>query len=192
GRLFGPGSSTQDIADYIRSWFAEKHGADALTPLPPPPAAATLVPPESGREPQAARQARRAPPPGPGSRRAGAAKPAGRAPSAGRGPARPRPAAKRAAARRRASARGAAPTRGYCIFHDDMDRVYEALHDAHAVVVGSPIYFDTVSGPLKLVMDRCNCITPLVRVPGGGYDFRPRWPRTRRGVFVAACSSRHR
>ena len=87
---------------------------------------------------------------------------------------------------------GPEPTRGYCIFHDDMDRVYEALHDAHAVVVGSPIYFDTVSGPLKLVMDRCNCITPLVRVPGGGYDFRPRWPRTRRGVFVAACSSRHR
>ena len=111
GRLFGPGSSTQDIADYIRSWFADKHGADALTPLPPPPAAATLVLPESGREPQAARQARRAPPPGPGSRRAAAAKPAGRAPSAGRGPARPRPAAKRASAKRRATARGSTSRR---------------------------------------------------------------------------------
>jgi methylmalonyl-CoA mutase, C-terminal domain len=36
GRLFGPGSSTQDIVVYIRGWFAEQHGADALTPLPPP------------------------------------------------------------------------------------------------------------------------------------------------------------
>lgn len=87
---------------------------------------------------------------------------------------------------------GPEPTTGYCIYHDDMDPVYEALRHAHAVVVGSPIYFDTVSAQLKLVMDRCNCLTPLVRTEGGGWDFRPLWPRTRRGVFVTACSSRHR
>jgi multimeric flavodoxin WrbA len=86
---------------------------------------------------------------------------------------------------------GPEPTDGLCIFHDDMDRVYAALESAHAIVIGSPIYFDAVSGPLKLVMDRCNCVTPLVRVPGGGYDFRPRWTRTRRGVFVTACSTQH-
>lgn len=38
GRLFGPGSSTVDIVAYIREWYAERHGADALPPLPPPPA----------------------------------------------------------------------------------------------------------------------------------------------------------
>lgn len=38
GRLFGPGSSTVDIIAYIREWYAERHGADALPPLPPPPA----------------------------------------------------------------------------------------------------------------------------------------------------------
>lgn len=86
---------------------------------------------------------------------------------------------------------GPEPTKGYCIFHDDMDRVYALLHDAHAVVVGSPVYFDTVSAPLKLVMDRCNCVTMLVRDPSGGYAFRPQWPRTRRGAFVTACSSAH-
>jgi hypothetical protein len=48
-----------------------------------------------------------------------------------------------------------------------------------------------VSAQLKLVMDRSNCITPLVRTPEGGYAFRPRWARTRRGVFVTACSSAH-
>jgi len=87
---------------------------------------------------------------------------------------------------------GPEPTTGFCIFHDDMDPIYAALQDAHAVVVGSPIYFDTVSAQLKLVMDRCNCITPLVRAAEGGYDFRPLWPRTRRAAFVTACSSRHR
>ena len=29
GRLFGPGTSTQDIAEYIRDWFVSEHGADA-------------------------------------------------------------------------------------------------------------------------------------------------------------------
>jgi len=83
-------------------------------------------------------------------------------------------------------------TPGYCIFHDDMDRVYAALERAHAVVVGSPVYFDTVSGPLKLLMDRCNCVTPLVTLPDGSQDCVPKWARTRRGVFVTACSSNHR
>jgi len=83
-------------------------------------------------------------------------------------------------------------TPGCCIFHDGMDAVYEALERAHAVLVGSPVYFDAVSAPLKLVMDRCNCITPLVTLPGGAQDFVPKWPRTRRGAFVTACSARHR
>lgn len=82
-------------------------------------------------------------------------------------------------------------TSGYCIFHDDMDRVYAALERAHAVVAGSPVYFDTVSAPLKALIDRCNCVTPLVSLPGGGTGFAPKWVRTRRGVFVTACSSDH-
>jgi len=37
GRLFGPGTNTQDIVGYIRSWYAGVHGEAALPPLPPPP-----------------------------------------------------------------------------------------------------------------------------------------------------------
>jgi methylmalonyl-CoA mutase C-terminal domain/subunit len=36
GRLFGPGTHTQDIVAYIREWYAGVHGADALSPLPAP------------------------------------------------------------------------------------------------------------------------------------------------------------
>lgn len=87
---------------------------------------------------------------------------------------------------------GPEPTSGYCIFHDAMDEVYSAMESAHAIAVGSPIYFDTVSAQLKLVIDRCNCVTLLVRLPEGGEDFRARWTRTRRGVFVTACGERFR
>ncbi len=82
-------------------------------------------------------------------------------------------------------------TSGYCVFHDDMDRVYAAMERAHAIVVGSPVYFDTVSGPLKLVIDRCNCVTPLVTLADGTQDCVPRWRRTRRGAFVTALSDQH-
>ena len=37
GKLFGPGSSTQDIAQYIREWFVARYGADALAPPPAAP-----------------------------------------------------------------------------------------------------------------------------------------------------------
>ena len=29
GKLFGPGTSTSDLVDYIRTWFAEREGAGA-------------------------------------------------------------------------------------------------------------------------------------------------------------------
>jgi multimeric flavodoxin WrbA len=60
------------------------------------------------------------------------------------------------------------------------------------VVVGSPIYFDTVSAQLKLIIDRCNCVTPLIPQPGGGHKFVPLLERTRRAVFVTACAEHHR
>jgi len=39
GRLFGPGASTQEIARYIREWFVEAHGEEALAATPPAAAA---------------------------------------------------------------------------------------------------------------------------------------------------------
>ena len=59
GRLFGPGSSTQEIIEYVREWFASKHGADALTPLPAP---RPVQPPSiAGSEPVSSRVAARKP-----------------------------------------------------------------------------------------------------------------------------------
>ena len=44
GRLFGPGSSTQESAEYIRSWFVSKHGPRALAPAPATNDAAVAAP----------------------------------------------------------------------------------------------------------------------------------------------------
>jgi len=55
GKLFGPGSSTQDIARYIREWFIEQHGADSLAPLPVREPAAPRIPTPTGPKHRAAK-----------------------------------------------------------------------------------------------------------------------------------------
>jgi methylmalonyl-CoA mutase C-terminal domain/subunit len=57
GRLFGPGTNTQDIVGYIREWYGDLHGVDALPPLPPPPARPEpLVAPTDRPSPSPARK----------------------------------------------------------------------------------------------------------------------------------------
>lgn len=50
GRLFGPGTSTQDIAIYIRDWFTAEHGetADAPVRAPAPTRPAPVAAPSMG------------------------------------------------------------------------------------------------------------------------------------------------
>lgn len=112
GRLFGPGTNTQDIIHYIREWYAEKYGADALPPLPPPPARPEPVV-GSGEMSLAPASAARARPAAP-ARKAAPAKAARKAvkpkaaggKSAKKRTAAPRPARKKAA-KKKAAARPA-------------------------------------------------------------------------------------
>ena len=63
---------------------------------------------------------------------------------------------------------------GFCRFDDDMRDIYRALIECDGIVLGSPVYFDTVSAQTKLMIDRCNCITPLVRKTDGAVGFERR------------------
>jgi len=102
GRLFGPGSSTVDIVAYIREWYAGRHGADALPPLPPPPARPEPVV-GSGAFPASARSA-----PAPDAHHARAARPKA-APKRPARKAAPKRATKKAAPKR--ATKKAAPKR---------------------------------------------------------------------------------
>ncbi len=55
---------------------------------------------------------------------------------------------------------GKAPHEEWCVFHDDVSPVLDQLAECDCLLVGSPIYFDSVSAQLKLLMDRCNCFRP--------------------------------
>lgn len=60
------------------------------------------------------------------------------------------------------------PKNKLCIIDDDMQKLYDKLIEADALVIGSPVYFGDVSGQLKVFIDRTR---PLAR-GAGGYKLR--------------------
>ncbi|MEP7028538.1 MAG: flavodoxin family protein [Candidatus Eisenbacteria bacterium] len=78
---------------------------------------------------------------------------------------------------------------GYCVYRDDMDQVYPALERATGVLVATPVYFSGVSAQLKLVIDRCNCVTPVIVGESGRTEFRRQWARTRRGGLIVVLGA---
>lgn len=77
----------------------------------------------------------------------------------------------------------------YCRYEDDMRTVYEALKESDIVVLGSPVYFDTVSAQAKLMIDRCNCLTALVEGKDGSIAFEKRLTKWKAGILVAVAGS---
>jgi NAD(P)H-dependent FMN reductase len=86
---------------------------------------------------------------------------------------------------------GEAPQEGWCLFEDDLTPVFTELASADAVIIGSPIYFDSVSGQAKTFIDRCNCFRPpdwQDRDPE--HDFIKLLLRKRPGVMVLVGGER--
>jgi multimeric flavodoxin WrbA len=84
---------------------------------------------------------------------------------------------------------GVDPYPKYCVFDDDMKEIYALLESCDAVVLGSPIYFDTVTAQAKLMIDRCNCIMPYVKRSDGAFGFERRIKKQKRGVFIAVAGT---
>ena len=55
---------------------------------------------------------------------------------------------------------GKSPEPEYCFFNDDAYTLYKKIAESKAVILGSPVYFDSVSAQTKLFIDRCNCLKP--------------------------------
>jgi len=55
-------------------------------------------------------------------------------------------------------------TPGQCAQRDDMDQIYPVMRESALFVMGTPVYTDSMSGPMKTVMDRMICcMDPFLR-----------------------------
>lgn len=73
---------------------------------------------------------------------------------------------------------------GECIVDDDMQQVYEELIEADFLAVASPVFFTTVSGYLKALIDRCQRFWSLK------YEHKKRIiTKKREGIFISTAGS---
>jgi len=84
------------------------------------------------------------------------------------------------------------PAPDYCFYKDGMEIIYDFLETADALVIGTPAYYGSVSAQLKLILDRSNCLSEMIRLPDDGFYFKSRVAKKKKGVFVwVADSSRN-
>jgi multimeric flavodoxin WrbA len=76
------------------------------------------------------------------------------------------------------------PAPNHCFFFDDMQKVYEMLENADGIILGSPIYYGTVSAQTKRMIDRANCLTWIERDPDGKPVFTPRLEKIKKGAVI--------
>ncbi|MEO0076420.1 MAG: flavodoxin family protein [candidate division WOR-3 bacterium] len=79
----------------------------------------------------------------------------------------------------------------YCIYHDGMSKLYRLFETVDGIVLGTPAYYETISSQTKLMIDRCNCLSKIIKTRTGKLKFYRRIKKTKIGIFiwVADCST---
>jgi multimeric flavodoxin WrbA len=76
------------------------------------------------------------------------------------------------------------PAPDYCFYKDGMEKIYDTLETADALVIGAPAYFGSFSAQLKLLIDRSNCLAEMVTLPDGKLIFKSRLEKRKKGIFI--------
>jgi multimeric flavodoxin WrbA len=76
------------------------------------------------------------------------------------------------------------PAPAYCFYRDGMEKIYDVLESADALVIGTPAYFGSFSAQLKLMIDRSNCLAEMVTLPDGKLIFKSRLKKRKKGIFI--------
>ncbi len=76
------------------------------------------------------------------------------------------------------------PAPDYCFYRDGMEKIYDALVNADALIIGAPAYFGYFSAQLKLLIDRSNCLAEMITLPDGKLIFKSRLEKKKKGLFI--------
>lgn len=73
---------------------------------------------------------------------------------------------------------------GNCNFKDDMKTVYKKFKEADAVILASPIFFGSISGQAKIMIDRFQCVWRAKHILK-----KDAFPEKKIGAFIAVAAS---
>jgi multimeric flavodoxin WrbA len=71
-----------------------------------------------------------------------------------------------------------------CRLRDDMDVVYRAFEEADGLVIGTPVYYTSVSSQVKLMIDRSYCLARPVTLSSGQTVYQTTVPKRKKGILV--------
>ena len=76
-----------------------------------------------------------------------------------------------------------------CVIHDDMDIIYKVFEDADGLVLGTPVYYNSVSAQMKLMIDRSYCLATAESIGPGKRKYVTKVKKRKKGIVVSAGGS---
>ena len=76
-----------------------------------------------------------------------------------------------------------------CAYQDDMEQIYKVFETADGLVLGTPVYYNTVSSQMKLMIDRCYCLARPVVLPTGERIYESAVRKKKKGIVVSVGGS---
>ncbi len=76
-----------------------------------------------------------------------------------------------------------------CIMRDDMDAIYEIFETADGLILGTPVFYNSVSGQMKLMIDRSYCLARAVPLGPGRRKYETAVEKRKKGMVISVGGS---
>jgi len=76
-----------------------------------------------------------------------------------------------------------------CIIRDGMDAVYEIFEAADGLVLGTPVFYNSVSSQMKLMIDRSYCLAKAVSLGPGKRKYVTAVEKRKKGIVISVGGS---
>jgi multimeric flavodoxin WrbA len=76
-----------------------------------------------------------------------------------------------------------------CVLHDGMDLIYKVLEDSDGLILGTPVYYNSVSAQMKLMLDRCYCLATAEFIGPGKRKYVTKVAKEKRGIVISVGGS---
>ena len=76
-----------------------------------------------------------------------------------------------------------------CVLHDGMDTVYKVFENADGLVLGTPVYYNSVSAQMKLMIDRSYCLAKAESIGPGKRTYATTVTKKKKGIIVSVGGS---
>jgi multimeric flavodoxin WrbA len=76
-----------------------------------------------------------------------------------------------------------------CIIRDGMDAVYEIFEASDGLVLGTPVFYNSVSSQMKLMIDRSYCLARAVSLGPGKRKYVTMVKKRKKGIAISVGGS---